>query len=235
MVVAGLVGYAAEHAGGDAEYVGARLTVDMIRMAGMGELRTSARLLREGRRLRLVDVEVEQNGKPVALGRAVFARRSDPPAGQVWSDPVAMPSPPTDEASRGYGPRAYSGDGREHENFDIWKDPAQEKYVWFNLAADLVEGEPMSNFVRAACVADVANPLTNWGSEGLQYVNSDVTMYLSRIPHGQTIGLAARDRQDADGVSVGTATMLDRLGPVGTCVVTALASEVPMQPPNRRD
>jgi hypothetical protein len=88
----------------------------------------------------------------------------------------------------------------------------------------------MSPFVRAAAVADVANPLTNWGSDGLQFVNSDVTLLLSRLPQGTMIGMAARDRQEADGVSVGSAVMYDVAGPVGLVTVTALASKVEMVP-----
>jgi hypothetical protein len=103
--------------------------------------------------------------------------------------------------------------------------------MWFRLGRDLVEDEPMSGFVRAACVADATNPLMNWGTEGLEFVNSDVSMILARAPEGPLVGLAARDRQVHGGVSVGTATMHDRRGAVGSCVVTALASEVPMQPP----
>jgi acyl-coenzyme A thioesterase PaaI-like protein len=235
MTISGLVGYAAEQAAGDADFVGTRLTVDMIRMALMGELVTSATVLREGRRLRLVDVTVEQNGRSVAYGRAVFARRSTEPAGTVRSEPIDMPVPPTDvDWPTVGGGLAYSTpDSPPTQDFDIWRDTSLRKLVWFNLPIDLVEGEPMSPFTRAAGVADVGNPLTNWGSEGLQFVNSDVTMLLARLPESTAIGLAARDRQSADGVSVGAATMYDRLGPIGTCTVTALASEVQMRQPHR--
>jgi hypothetical protein len=83
-------------------------------------------------------------------------------------------------------------------------------------------------------VADVSNPLMNWGSHGLQFVNSDVTMLLAREPEGTMIGLAARDRQEAGGVSVGTAVMFDSGGPIGLTTVTSLASDVQMAIPDRQ-
>lgn len=234
MAISGLVGYAAELAGADDEYVGTRLTVDMIRMALAGELVTSATVLRDGRRLRLVDVTVEQNGRSVAYGRAVFARRSEQPTGIVRDEPIRMPVPPNDDdwPLTGGGLAYSTPDTPPTHDFSIWTDTSLQKLVWFNLTTDLVEGVSMSPFVRAAGVADVGNPLTNWGTEGMQFVNSDVTMQLARLPESTAIGLAARDRQSADGISVGAATMYDRRGPIGTCTVTALASERPMRPPS---
>lgn len=232
LVVAGLVAYGAEQGGGGDDFVGTRLTVDMVRMAVQGELHVAADVLREGRRLRMVDVTVTQGGRNVAHGRAVFARRSEQPPGSVWTPSVTMPPAPAPDETPAFGPKPYVGpDAVPVSTFDPWRDPAQQKYVWYDCAAQLVEGEPTSAFVRAAAVADVANPLTNWGSEGLQFVNSDVTLSLSRLPIGTMLGLAARDRQEADGVSVGSAVMFDCSGPIGITTVTALASQVPMQPP----
>jgi Thioesterase-like superfamily len=231
LVMTGLVGYAAEQAAGNADFVGTRLTIDMVRMAVMSELRIETTLLRDGRRLRMVDVTITQEGRNVAHGRAVFTRRAEAPPGSVWAAPVTMPLAPAPEDTPRFGPKPYVGPTAQPAgSFDPWRDTTQEKYVWYDFDAQLVEGEVTSPFVRAAAVADVANPLGNWGSEGLQYVNSDVTLLLSRLPQGTMIGMAARDRQEADGVSVGTAVMFDAVGPIGLTTVTGLASEVPMNP-----
>jgi len=231
LVIAGLVGYGAERAAEGDDFVGTRLTVDMVRMAVMGELHVAAEVLREGRRLRMVDVTVSQEGRNVAHGRAIFARRADAPSGKVWEPNIVMPPPPPPDKTPSFGPKPYFGpDARAARDFEPWRDPTQEKYVWYDCAAELVEGEPMSPFVRAAAVADVANPLTNWGSDGLQFVNSDVTLLLSRLPQGTMVGMGARDRQESDGVAVGSAVIFDVAGPVGLATVTALASEVPMVP-----
>jgi hypothetical protein len=200
-------------------------------MATMSEFRIETTMLRDGRRLRMVDVTITQAGRNVAHGRGVFTRRAQVPPGTVWSPPVTMPAPPEPEDTPKFGPKPYVGqDALAAASFDPWRDTMQAKYVWYDFDAQLVEGELTSPFVRAAAVADVANPLGNWGSEGLQYVNSDITLLLSRLPQGTMIGMAARDRQEADGVSVGTAVICDAAGPIGLTTVTALASEVAMNP-----
>lgn len=232
LVISGLVGYAAERAAGDADFVPVRLTVDMVRMALLDELHVETSVLREGRRLRMVDVTVLQKGRNVAHGRGVFTRRSADPPGAVWAPTVVTPTAPASGKTPAFGPRPYVGPAAAPaRDFEPWRDPTQEKYVWYDFDAQLVAGEVTSPFVRAAAVADVANPLTNWGSAGLQFVNADVTLLLSRLPQGTMLGMAARDRAEADGVSVGSAVMFDRAGPFGLATVSALASEVAMRPP----
>nr|WP_309231906.1 hypothetical protein [Nocardia sp. SYP-A9097] len=95
--------------------------------------------------------------------------------------------------------------------------------VWHNLPA-LVEGERITAFQRAAFIGDATNLVCNWGTEGVGYINSDVTVTLSRLPEGHEVGLLARDQMSAEGISVGTAVMYDRIGPVGTCVVTGISN-----------
>jgi hypothetical protein len=52
----------------------------------------------------------------------------------------------------------------------------------------LVEGEPLTPFTRAALAGDVTSPLTHWGTNGLQFINADYTLTLSRLPEGPFIG-----------------------------------------------
>ncbi len=54
---------------------------------------------------------------------------------------------------------------------------------------DLVEGTPLTPFVRVAVAADFASPFANAGDHGLGYINSDVTLYLHRLPATPWIGL----------------------------------------------
>ena len=66
--------------------------------------------------------------------------------------------------------------------------------------------------------------VTNWGANGVEYINTDIALTLAREPAGIEIGLAATDRVERDGIAVGTATMFDREGPLGTVIVAALAN-----------
>ncbi|MDP3893664.1 MAG: thioesterase family protein, partial [Nocardioides sp.] len=61
-------------------------------------------------------------------------------------------------------------------------------------------------------------------SGGVGYINTDITLTLARMPAGAEIGLEAADHVAHDGIAVGTATIFDRSGPLGTSVVTALSN-----------
>jgi len=97
------------------------------------------------------------------------------------------------------------------------------KFTWNRDATPLIDGEPTSPFVRTALVGDATSPLTHFGAAGLQFINADYTVTLSRLPRGPFIGLAALTHYSHAGVATGTATIFDEHGPIGSSVATALA------------
>ena len=88
----------------------------------------------------------------------------------------------------------------------------------------VVAGEPLTGFQAAASTADGASLVSNWGTRGVEHINTDITMTLAREPEGVEIGLLATDRVEHDGIAVGTAAVFDRRGPLGTVMVAALAN-----------
>ena len=80
---------------------------------------------------------------------------------------------------------------------------------------------------------DVTSSLTHSGASGLHFINADYTLTLSRLPEGEYIGLAALTHYSHAGVATGTATMFDRLGPIGSGVATAW-SNPGFRPPQPR-
>lgn len=225
--VCGLLALALESAGSGENFVPVRLTVDMFRPARTAPLTTSTTTVREGNRIRVVDAEAIQDGETVARASAVFLHRSAPPPGDVWTrddQPVPPPAdlaPPTDHptapwfGSDGH-PEGWSNSLADHQG-------ASRKRMWTHQLG-VIEGEAASPFTRAAMIGDATSLLTNWGSCGVGYINADLTLTLCRLPEGPELGLEADNHVSADGISVGTATMYDRRGSLGTCVVTALSN-----------
>ena len=84
----------------------------------------------------------------------------------------------------------------------------------------VIPDETPSPFVAAASIADAASMVTNWGSNGVEHINTDITLTLARTPVSLEIGLAAVDRVSSDGIAVGTATVFDRQGRLGSAVVS---------------
>ena len=54
--------------------------------------------------------------------------------------------------------------------------------LWMSEVRELVEGMPLTPFARVALAADFASPFANAGDKGLGFINSDVTLYLHRLP-----------------------------------------------------
>ena len=97
------------------------------------------------------------------------------------------------------------------------------RQAWIRETYSLISGIPPSQLVRVAQVADFANPFTNSGTRGLNYINADITLYLQRTPVGSWIGTETSYHGADNGVSVGTMSLYDRRGRVGTSTDCGLA------------
>ncbi len=61
---------------------------------------------------------------------------------------------------------------------------AGPKYIWVRDIRPLIDGVPLTPFTRAAMAGDMASSLTHYGASGLQFINADYTLTLSRLPQG---------------------------------------------------
>lgn len=227
VALAGALARAAERclaAAGRDDLDPARLTVDLFRKARMQPCETSAEVVREGPRICLVDVVLRQGGERVARASALFLKPTASAPGEVW-EPAHREQPPADDVAprtdEPHVPYLDSGAGWS-QDFTTHQNPGRKR-SW-NTPPAIVAGEATTPFQAAAAIADGTSLVTNWGSEGVQYINTDINLALARPPVGLSIGLAALHRVEHDGVAVGTAAVFDRSGPLGTATVTALAN-----------
>lgn len=223
--LAGLVAWGAERhdpsaAGSDLQP--ARLTVDMFRPATMGATAVHSRVVREGRRIKVVDVEVVVADVVVCRGSAVFLRRSAAPRGEAWLPDEE--TPPAAETIEPLRPEHWTPawDQRPHGG---WGSVTAARGVWIGETHPFVAGEATSPFVRAALAADNANGCINGTPIGLPYINADLTLTLARLPVGEWIGLVPVSRAVVDGVSVGSVDVYDGKGRIGQVAMIALADE----------
>ncbi len=227
VALSGALAWAAERelaAAGRTDLRPARWAVDLFKPARMVPCTLTAEVEREGRRICLVDVILSQDGERVARGTATFLKPSATTDGEVWAPNERPAPPPVDVVPPATEPRApyvassvgWSQDFLAHQNAD-------RKTTW-STAVPVVPDEPLTGFQAAASTADGASMVTNWGTRGVEYINTDITMTLAREPEGIEIGLVATDRVEHDGIAVGTAAIFDRRGPLGTVMVAALAN-----------
>lgn len=228
-IVGGIVGHVIERDAGDAAMQPARLTVDLLRPVALAPLRVRTTIVRDGRRLRLVDAELLQSDVVVTRASAMFLRRSTQPAGDVWTMPVEMPPLPTEPDQHSALNMLIWAYGKSSElsgpsvNLDDWQHTGP-KYAWLRQTKPLVDGEPLTPFTRAAMAGDVTSSLTHFGSDGLHFINADYTLTLSRLPDGPYLGLAALTHSSDAGVATGTAALFDQHGPIGSAMATGVVN-----------
>jgi acyl-CoA thioesterase len=180
------------------------------------------RVVRDGRRIKVIDAEFVSGGVPMARATCQLLRRTENPAGHVWTPPPWDAPAPADivplEASR----QPLGG---------MWTilpisgamGTAGQRRLWMTERRELVEGDPWTPFARVAVSCDFASPFANAGDQGLAYINSDVTLYLHRLPVSEWVGYEVVNHGATDGVAIGECFVHDEQGPIGSATVAALA------------
>jgi hypothetical protein len=236
--VGGLLARTIEQGVDDVDLHPARLTVDLLRPVALQPVRMHSSVVRDGRRLRVVDAVMTQNDVMVARASALFLRRSEHAVDTVWTSPVTMPAVPAEpDVLADDVPMVLHSFGRDPVagspgvGVTEWRHHGQ-KFAWMRETKLLVDDEPLSPFTRAVMAADVTSSLTHWGTEGLKFINADYTITLSRLPEGIYIGLASVTHYSHAGVATGVATLFDETGPIGSGMATALANPGFTPPPS---
>lgn len=187
----------------------ARIAVDLLGAVPLGELRTRARIVRPGRRIQLLEAELEAGGRVVARASA-------------WRMAIGDSSKVEQSADE---PRRLPGVSRTNVFSDTWTSGyidsletrgAEDGAVWARPRYPLVAGETMTPVEQVMCVADIANGVgavldpTQW-----RFLNTDVVTHLHRLPVSDWIGITAAASIGPDGVGATSGTLYDEAGPIG--------------------
>ncbi len=212
----------------------ARLTIDLMRPAPMQPLEARTAVVREGRRIQVVqsglftargDATVE-----VARATALALRPSDLRAGEALGIDAAQPPDPESLPRR---PANMAGGAEAYHSTVEWRPVGEwgaspRPMLWIRNPAAIVPGEPLSPLARAAATADSLSPLANWepsrrreGAVG--FINADITLYLHRESADEWLCVVATSRQGDAGFVVCDGALYDRRGPLGRIALASLA------------
>lgn len=232
-VIIGLLAAEIERQHGDPAYLPARLTVDMYRAPTMSPLHVETRVVRDGHRIRVIDADLICEGKSAGRATCQMLRLTDQPEGKWWTgevwDAPAPESLPVEEP----GPMSMFGLWELRWISGGLREPGQRR-VWMREARELIGGEPLTPFQRIAAGVDYVSPMANVGEvQSFGYINSDLTMYLHRLPVGEWIGFETMAHEGSDGVGLGHCNLYDVEGRVGWGSTCALAQTIQAKTPAR--
>ncbi|MEE4022174.1 acyl-CoA thioesterase domain-containing protein [Gordonia sp. PKS22-38] len=227
--VCALAARAAEHAYPVTGFRPARFTIDLFKVARDCPTTTRSRLVRDGGRIKVAEVDVVQSvdGAEVLVARSttVFVKESTNPPGERWERPpetIEFHPPETDADDRfpWYGATTESGEIEWSQDMGAHQN-ARRNRLW-TRAVSTVVGERPSAFERAVISGESTSLVGNWGSEGIAFINCDLTVALSRLPVGSRIGVEAASHVEVDGISTSTTNLYDTEGQFGVGMVTGV-------------
>jgi hypothetical protein len=221
---AGLLGRAIEQTPSVIPMQVVRLSVDLFREVPVSlPLAVETTVVRDGRRIQVVDAEIIAAGRTVARASGLKIRTTDVP---VPSVNAAWDTPPGPEDAEAVTFERFGLPHSDHERFhshsieirtvdDSFLTPG-EGLSWVRLTVPVVEGEITTPFVQTATLSDVGNgnSMALDGREWL-YVNPDVNLSLHRCPEGEWLGMRSIAHQHRTGIGYADSELFDETGPVG--------------------
>jgi hypothetical protein len=217
----------------------ARLTVEFLAAIPRDDLTVETEIVRDGRRIRLIEASMHAAGKRVALARAwqiatggdVLAG-AEPLAARTAELPPLPPSPPPDQQ-----PSAQLVIGRDRWGYGDSVDwrrvhgayrATGYAQAWIRPRIPLVAGREMRPLDRVLVVADSANGLSaRLDMREWLFIPPAVTITLHRYPEGEWVLLAARSDLADDGIGSTSGILSDTAGPLGTVTQPLLVAPVP--------
>jgi hypothetical protein len=210
----------------------ARLTYEFVGPVPLLPLTVETRVVRPGRRFQLVEAELRCEGAPIVRLRAMRLRRDAVGGLEAAPDAEAVPGGGPGAASAGEFPfEAEEAEGFHRTAMEI-RFGAGTSYgrgpalAWFRFARPLVDADPPSPLALVAAAADFGNGVSRvLEFDRHLFVNTDLSIHLSREPVGEWVMLDARTRVEPHGAGLAASTLYDERGPIGLAAQSLFVAE----------
>ncbi len=216
---AALLARAVERAGGVPGGQTVRLAYDILGPVPVGPVRVTARVLRPGRRVELVEATLEAGGAPRMRVTAWRMRaRETAPVDVLAPD---LPHHTAPEAGRAEVPGVFSEEITYHRALE-WRftagsfDTPGPAAAWTRPLVPLVAGEPITPLEHLLVMTDAASGISaelDWTRA--TFANIDLTVSLYRQPAGPWLGMDATTSLGPAGVAQCFADLFDATGRIG--------------------
>jgi hypothetical protein len=223
---AALLGRALERCEPREEMAISRLTFEILHAVPVGEVEVSARIVRPGRSVELLEATLTASGREVVRAAAWRVLR----APEGTATPRAYEPPPLPETETPMPAQLESGYLKAVE----WR-PVRGGFLeygpaaaWTRLGVAVVEGEEPTGLQRALAVADSGNGIS--GTLDMRrwwFINPELTLHVEREPSGEWICLDAATSIQPGGVGLAASVLSDLQGPVARGAQTLYVGERP--------
>ncbi|HZB77989.1 MAG TPA: thioesterase family protein [Solirubrobacteraceae bacterium] len=225
----------AQHAGPPAALLGqalerdgwlvGRITIEVLRPVPLAPLTVSASVARPGRNVELAQASLQgaEGGEELARATAWRLRR-DEDAVVVPEDPP--PPPPEHGTERPFFPTGEAVGYHTAMDYRFLSGSfldAGPAVVWLRMRQPLVAGEPTSPLARVLVAADSGNGVScALDFRRFLFINTELTVHLTREPAGEWVCLDAVTRPGTLGVGLAEAVLSDEAGRLGRSAQTLL-------------
>jgi len=198
----------------------ARVTIDLMRPVPVAPLTIESEVLREGRKIQLCEIKLFADGVQV-VGATVLKikRQSQPLPDDVKELPVTLPSPEDSLVEDGHGATSPFAGMVSMRAARGRFGQAGAGAIWFHVDHPLIEGEAISQAMRAVVAADFSNgTASTLDFRAWTYINADLTVSFARQPVGEWILLDGESWIGPDGCGLAMSRLADRQGYFGRAV-----------------
>ncbi|WP_223627446.1 thioesterase family protein [Microbacterium sp. EST19A] len=192
----------------------ARVSFDILGVLGFDEMESSARVIRSGRTIELLEVTLSQGGRTAVIARGWFLDSSDTAGVEGSSLP---PMPPREIPAPWRASGIWPGEFVTTVEIRRHEDQPGRAQSWLRPQLPLLRGESTSSRARLLGVVDITNGITPRNSpDELAFPNVDLTAYLFRAPETEWIGFDTTVSYGPLGHGLTHTVIHDERGPIGT-------------------
>jgi hypothetical protein len=214
--------------GSEAFQVG-RVVFEILRPVPIGPLRVETRVLRPGRKVRMVEASLSGEAGELMRATAWQLRTTelDLPGGAVDD------SPPPAGPEEGWVPEFFpTGQEAGYHTAMEWKAVAGAflepgpATVWLRMRQPLVAGEQPTPLQRALIAADVGNGISAvLDYHSYVFINVDLTVHFERMPEGEWVCIDAVTRPQPSGIGTAESVISDQRGRIGRAAQSLLIEQ----------
>jgi hypothetical protein len=221
-----LLGREIERMDGSEGFQVGRIVFEILRPVPIGEVRMSSRVLRPGRKVRLVEASLLVDDTELMRATVWQLRKTELelPAEAPAEDPA--PQGPEEGWTPEFFPTGQEVGYQTAMEFKAvagaFLEPGPATF-WLRMRQPLVAGEEPTPLQRALVAADVGNGISAvLDYRQFVFINVDLTVHFERMPAGEWVCVDAVTRPEPSGIGTAESVLFDERGRIGRAAQSLL-------------